>query len=97
MTPKSVIPQDSDTVKKIYQPPKEILAEHKEFIKKVGEKLKQIRTAKTLTPSQLSSKSGVSRTLLYLIEGGKTYFTISTLLHVLDTMEISASDFFKEL
>lgn len=97
MTPKSVLPKNSDTVKKQYQPPKEILAEHKEFIKIVGEKLMQMRTSMNLTPSQLSTKSGVSRTLIYLMEGGKTYFTISTLLQVLDTLEISATDFFKEL
>ncbi|MCB9012419.1 MAG: helix-turn-helix transcriptional regulator [Bacteroidales bacterium] len=52
---------------------------------------------KNMKPSQLSTKSGVSRTLIYRIESGKAYFTISTLLQVLDALEISAIDFFKEL
>ena len=97
MTPKSVQTKQSNSVKKQYQPPKEILAEHKEFIKKVGEKIQKIRTNKNMSPSQLSTESGVSRTLIYKIEGGNAYFTISTLLQVLDTLEISASDFFKNL
>ena len=97
MTPKKVVPEQQEPPLKKYQPPKEILAEHKEFIKKVGEKLKKIRTNKNMSPSQLSAEFGISRTLIYKIEGGQAYFTISTLLQVLDALEISASDFFKEL
>jgi len=97
MTPKSVQSNQPDSVKKLFQPPKEIKAEHKEFISKVGENLKQIRTEKNMSPSQLSTESGISRTLIYKIEQGNAYFTISTLLQVLDALEISASDFFKDI
>ena len=97
MTPQSVQSEKSNSLLKRYQPPKEILAGHMEFIQKVGEKLHQIRIMKNMKPSQLSTKSGVSRTLIYRIESGNAYFTISTLLQVLDALEISAIDFFKEL
>jgi len=97
MTPKSVSPVQKVPAKKQYQPPKTILAEHKEFISYVALNIQQIRKNKNITPTQLANKSGVSRTLIYLLEGGKTYFTISALLLILDALETPASDFFKDL
>jgi predicted transcriptional regulator len=96
MTPKKVNTEQEDFGIRKYQPPVKVAANHKKFISKVGRKLKSIRE-KTMTPSQLSAKSGVSRTLIYKIEEGKAYFTISTLLQVLDALEIKAIDFFRDL
>ena len=97
MTSKSVQSKQEDSGKRKYQPPKKVESHHKKFIAKVGRKLNLIRTNKNISPSQLAKESGVSRTLIYKIEEGKAYFTISTLLQVLDALEISAIDFFKDL
>jgi DNA-binding XRE family transcriptional regulator len=82
---------------KKWQKPKEIAPQHQVFIKKVGEKLKTIRTEKNLTVSEAAEHYGVSRSLYYQLENGTVYFTISTLLRVLDKLEISSIDFFRDL
>jgi len=86
-----------DGGKKKYQPPKEVNSNHTQFISQVGKKLNSIRTNKNMSPSQLAKKSGVSRTLIYKIEEGQGYYSISTILQLLDSLEIHASDFFKDL
>jgi predicted transcriptional regulator len=95
MTPKVQLQEEGG--KKKYQPPKKVNTNHKVFISKVGKKLNSIRTTKDMSPSQLAKESGVSRTLIYKIEEGESYFTISTLLQVLDALDIQAIDFFKDL
>lgn len=89
--------QQPESVKKQYQPPKEIKAEHQEFIKKIGDRLKQIREGKEMSASRLAKESKLSRNLYHQMEHGKVYFTISSLLRILDILEISSLDFFKDL
>ena len=89
--------QQPELIKKQYQPPKEIRAEHREFIKKIGDRLKQIRESKKMSAARLAKDSKLSRNLYHQMEHGRIYFTISSLLRVLDTLEVSASDFFKDL
>jgi len=89
--------QQSESVKKVYQPPKEIKADHQEFIKKIGDRLKQIRENKKMSASRLARDSKLSRNLYHQMEHGRVYFTISSLLRILDTLEVSSSDFFKDL
>lgn len=89
--------QQPESVKKQYQPPKEIKAEHQEFIKKIGDRLKQNREGKEMSASRLAKESKLSRNLYHQMEHGKVYFTISSLLRVLDILEISSLDFFKDL
>lgn len=82
---------------KKWQKPKEIAPQHQVFILKVGEKLKTIRTEKNLSLSEAANQYGMSRSLYYQLENGTVYFTISTLLRVLDKLEISPIDFFRDL
>jgi ribosome-binding protein aMBF1 (putative translation factor) len=89
--------QQPKSVKKLYQPPKEIMAEHQEFINRIGDKLKQIREREEMSASRLAKDSKLSRNLYHQMEHGRVYFTISSLLRVLDALEISASEFFKDL
>ena len=89
--------QQPESVMKQYQPPKEIKAEHQEFINKIGDRLKQIRESKEMSASRLAKESKLSRNLYHQMEHGRVYFTISSLLRVLDTLEVKASDFFKDL
>ena len=89
--------QQPESLKKQYQPPKEVKAEHQEFIKKVGDRLKQIRESKELSAARLAKDSNLSRNLYHQMEHGRVYFTISSLLRVLDALEVKASEFFKKL
>ncbi len=89
--------KQSEEVKKLYQPPKEIKAEHQEFINRIGEKLKQIRENKEMSAARLAKDSKLSRNLYHQMEHGRVYFTISSLLRVLDALDVSAVDFFKDL
>jgi ribosome-binding protein aMBF1 (putative translation factor) len=97
MTPKKIKYQQPDTVKKLYIPPKDVIPEHKEFIKRIGDRLKQIRDNQGISASQVARESKLSRNLYHQIEHGRVYFTISSLLRVLDVLKITASDFFKGL
>lgn len=97
MNKKSEQLQQLESGKKLYQPPKEIKAEHQEFIKKVGDRLKQIRESKEMSASRLAKESNLSRNLYHQMEHGRVYFTISSLLRILDALEVSASDFFQDM
>ena len=97
MKQKSDQSQQPESVKKLYQPPKEIKAEHEEFINRIGDKLKQIRESKEMSAARMARDSKLSRNLYHQMEHGRVYFTISSLLRVLDALEISASDFFEDL
>lgn len=89
--------QLTNLTNKKWQKPKEIAPLHKVFITKVGEKLKSIRTEKNLSVSEAAKQYGLSRSLYYQLENGTVYFTISTLLRVLEKLEISPIDFFRDL
>ena len=73
------------------------MAEHQEFIKRIGDRLKHIRESKEKSASQLAKESKLSRNLYHQMEHGRVYFTISSLLRILDSLDISASDFFQDL
>lgn len=90
-------PKISNQGNKKWQKPKEIAPQHQEFITKVGEKLKAIRTKKKQSVLEVAKQYGMSRSLYYQLENGTVYFTISTLLRVLDSLGISAQDFFRDL
>jgi len=80
-----------------YQPPKPVSPSHKEFLGKIGDKLKTLREERNLTISFLETELGISRNSYSLMERGKTYFTISTLFKILDYYKLSPEDFFKDL
>jgi predicted transcriptional regulator len=90
-------PQMSNQGNKKWQKPKEIAQQHQEFITKVGEKLKSIRLERKLSISEAAKQYDIPRSLIYQLEDGTVYFTISTLLKVLDKLEISPISFFRDL
>jgi transcriptional regulator with XRE-family HTH domain len=74
-----------------------IKPEHQEFLKKVGESIKTLRTKKKIKITDLVDEIGMHRNTYRQIEQGKTYFKISALLRILDYHKISYSDFMKNL
>ena len=80
-----------------YQKPKEIKPEHQEFMTKIGEKLQKLREGKNMSSTELAKKAGVSRNGYHQLETGQVYFTISTLIQVLDFHHVDLMEFFREL
>jgi len=83
--------------------PRKILPEHKKELKRIGNKLKELRERKekedeiVLSKEKLTEKMGVSRNNYYLVESGKVYFKIDMLITILKYYDVSLVDFFKSL
>ena len=80
-----------------YQPPKPVSPGHRAFLEKIGNKLKTLREERNLTISFLETELGISRNSYSLMERGKTYFSTSNLLKILDYYGLEAESFFKDL
>lgn len=94
---KKVTKPKVSSTKTNYQPPKQVLEEHQEFMTKLGGKLKELRIGRNLSVNALVKEIGISRSSYHLMEHGKIYFNLGTLLQVLKCHGISATDFFKDL
>ena len=67
-------------------------------IKLIADRLKKIRKQKGYTSYEnLAFDKNLSRMLVYRIESGKKDFTFTNFLKLLDALEISLEDFFKDL
>lgn len=83
--------------KKGYQPPKEILPIHQEFMAKVGNKLKELRMNKQVSISELCRQVGGSRNAYTAMEKGRGYFSTLKFLQTLDFLGCPPEEFFKSL
>lgn len=81
---------------KKYQPPKEIKQEHGVILLEIGMTLRILRKKKKMSSYKLAENVGISRNTYNLMERGRIYFNISTLLQVLTYYYgDNISDFFK--
>lgn len=64
---------------------------------KIGGRLRELRQDKNLSFAAIASKIGVTRSLLSLIEKDKTTPSISTLVKILNVLEVKMSDFFRDI
>jgi len=65
------------------------------FLKKICTKIKKYRLAQNLTQDILSSKTGISRSSIAMIETGKRDLTISKLFQIAEILEIEAFELLK--
>ncbi|GHU32053.1 hypothetical protein FACS1894166_04630 [Bacilli bacterium] len=65
------------------------------FIKQVGERVKEIRNSKNLSQMKLSLAISDHYSLISKVEAGKNV-TLSTLISILNGLDIKPSDFFRE-
>lgn len=63
---------------------------------KVGKALKEIREKKKITQGMLSTTAGIDRTFISHVENGSRNVSIETLEKMLNGLNISFKDFFKE-
>jgi len=57
----------------------------------IGRKIKQIRTAKELTQSELATLAGVSENYFAMIEGGEVNFTFDKLFKIIKALKVKSS------
>lgn len=62
----------------------------------LGKRLRDLRTARSMTIRALAEKSGVSVNTLSMIENGKTSPSVSTLLGIARVFEIPIAEFFNQ-
>jgi DNA-binding XRE family transcriptional regulator len=82
---------------KKYQPPKQIDPGHQEFLAKIGLELQELRKKNNISASALAKDAGISRNGYHLIEEGRVYFNISTVLQILNYYRKSPSQFFSKI
>jgi transcriptional regulator with XRE-family HTH domain len=61
----------------------------------IGERLRQLRTARELSQRGLARLSGLSPNAINIIEQGKTSPTVSTLYKLADALQVPVTTFFK--
>ncbi len=67
-------------------------------IKKIAEKLRTLRKEKGYTSYEnLAFDTQIPRMIVYRMEKGDRDFNFTTLLKILDALEIDINDFFKEI
>ena len=71
-----------------------ISEEHKERIKKVGEKIRLLRKEVEPNYETFAFKNGINRMSYFNVEKGNN-IQLSTLLKILDGLDISLEEFFK--
>jgi DNA-binding XRE family transcriptional regulator len=97
MKPKGINYAKKNSSIKKYQPPKQIMPEHAEFMSRVGIKLQGMRQEKNHSISFLSRDCGISRNAYSQMELGTVYFSLSNLMKILDYYGLDAMDFFRDL
>ncbi|MCK5371217.1 MAG: helix-turn-helix transcriptional regulator [Cyclobacteriaceae bacterium] len=71
-----------------------ISEEHKERIKKIGEKIRMLRKEVEPNYETFAFKNGINRMSYFNVEKGNN-IQLSTLLKILDGLDISLEEFFK--
>ena len=64
---------------------------------KIGGRLRELRLQKNLSFAAIASQIGLTRSLLSQIEKDKTTPSISTLVKILNVLDVKMSDFFREI
>mgnify|MGYP000938519064 FL=1 len=67
----------------------------KDDAKKLGENLKNIRTKKNITQTELAKTLGVDKSFVSNIENGKTNPTLSTITNLAQALNVSANELLK--
>jgi len=80
-----------------YEPVNAVESGHEDLLKSIGARLEQIRVEKQISVTVLCDEVKMSRTTYYRMINGKVYFNTYRFLKILDVLEISAIDFFKDI
>lgn len=64
---------------------------------KVGERIKQLRTNMNLSQEKLALKAELDRTYIASVENGKRNISIKSLEKIINALETSFGEFFREM
>lgn len=67
------------------------------FTQKIGKRIKTLRNDKGWSQEHLAFESRLHRTYIGAVERGERNITVINLKKITDTLNISLSDFFKEI
>lgn len=68
----------------------------KEFLLRLGKKLKTIRLSKKIPQTEIAYRCNFDKSSYNNIEAGKRNVTIFTLLKILNALDVTLQEFFKE-
>lgn len=74
----------------------EILNKHEDWLKHIGNRLRELRKSQKLSYPETAKKIGISKNTLYQMERGEINFQIGKLLIILDFYQVSPEFFFQE-
>jgi len=74
----------------------EILIKHEDWLKHIGNRLRELRKNQKLSYPETARRIGISKTTLYEIERGEINFQIEKLLMILDFFQVPPEKFFQE-
>lgn len=74
----------------------EILIKHEDWLKHIGNRLRELRKSQKLSYPETAKKIGISKTTLYEMERGEINFQIAKLLKILDFFQVNPATFFQE-
>ncbi len=67
-------------------------SDYKEFIKKIGKQIRELRTKQDMTQLDLAVKSGMEENAVQRLETGRTNPTIKTLLKIAKALDVEFSE-----
>lgn len=68
-----------------------------ELILLIGERIKKLRTEKSITLEQLANKAAVSKSLISQIENNRAVPSLPVLLSLVHSLDVSVKDFFGDM
>lgn len=74
----------------------DILNKHEDWLKHIGNRLRELRKSQKLSYPETARKVGISKNTLYEMERGEINFQIAKLLLILDFFQVSPEIFFQE-
>ena len=82
---------------KKYIAPKSVLDADKEFMMKIGSKLKRMRLEKKLSISKVSQDLTITRKTILFAEESKSYVSLNIILRLIEYYQTTPIDFFSSL
>lgn len=68
--------------------------EPSEFQKRIGIRVRELRTARQISQEAFADLCDLHRTHMSLLERGRVNITVNTLKAIIDTLGVTASEFF---
>jgi transcriptional regulator with XRE-family HTH domain len=82
---------------RVFQSMEKINSDNKEYLKKIGSRIKQIRTSQDITQTELGYQCDIERPNIARIESGGNNLTVLTLRKIADALKVDVIDILSNL